>query len=123
MYMYFYQLAYGDSKVPKCFVGHQLHPQFWVLQQGKCLSYPPECMGGKGSPLRTVVNRGTPPPPPPFLKSLLYSLFRPKGMRKTIIFFSNFYGLMADNNCNVQTFGMLGTHSEPRSDISPLRIN
>ena len=70
MEYYFYQLAYWDSKVPKHFVGlnqmqcspsfdwnwgkqndhtacwHQLHPQFQVLQQGKCLGYPPECVGG-----------------------------------------------------------------------------
>ena len=70
MEYYFYQLAYRDSKVPKCFVGlnqmqcspsfdwnwgkqndptacwHQLHPRFRVLQQGKCLRYPPERVGG-----------------------------------------------------------------------------
>ena len=70
MEYYFYQLAYWDSKVPKRFVGlnqmqcshtfdwnwgkqndptacwHQIHPRFWVLQQGKCLRYPPDCMGG-----------------------------------------------------------------------------
>ena len=70
MEYYFYQLAYWDSKVPKLFVGlnqiqcspsfdwnwgkqndstacwHQLHPRFRVLQQGKCLSYPPEHVGG-----------------------------------------------------------------------------
>ena len=65
MEYYFYQLAYRDSKVHKHFVGlkirmqcspsfdcnwskqndptrcwHQLHPQYQVLQQGKCLSYP-----------------------------------------------------------------------------------
>ena len=67
---YFYHLAYRDSKVPKRFVGlnqmqcspsfdwnwgkqndltacrHQLHPRFWVLQQGKCLRYSPERVGG-----------------------------------------------------------------------------
>ena len=70
MEYYFYQLAYWDSKVPKRFVGlnqmqcspsfdwnwgkqndptaywQQLHPRFWVLQQGKCLRYPPDCMCG-----------------------------------------------------------------------------
>ena len=70
MEYYFYQLAYWESKVPKRFVGlnqmqcspsfdwnwakqndptacwHQLHPRFWVLQQGKCLRYPPDSMGG-----------------------------------------------------------------------------
>ena len=70
MEYYFYQLAYWDSKVPKRFVGlnqmqsspsfdwnwgkqndpiacwHKLHPRFWVMQQGKCLRYPPDCMGG-----------------------------------------------------------------------------
>ena len=79
----FYQVAYWDSKVPKRFVGlnqmqcspffdwncgkqndptacwHKLHPQFQVLQQGKCLRYPPErvgvvtettiCLGGEGA--------------------------------------------------------------------------
>ena len=102
MEYYFYHLAYRDSKVPKRFVGlnqmqcspsfdwnwgkqndptacwHQLHPRFLVLQQGKCLRYRPErvggvtettnCVGGKGlCPLRTPVNGGTPPfkiPPP-----------------------------------------------------------
>ena len=120
---YFYQLAYRDSKVPKRFVGlnqmqcppsfdwnwgkqndptacwHQLHPRFRVLQQGKCLRYPPECVGGatgttncvgnKGlCPLRTPVNRGTPP-----LKFPRYSLFSPKGGRKTINFLPIFMGL------------------------------
>ena len=70
MEYYVYQLAYRDSKVPKRFIGliqmqcslsfdcnwdkqndptacwHQLHPQHRVLQQGKCLSYPPDCVGG-----------------------------------------------------------------------------
>ena len=50
---------------------HQLHPQFQVLQPGKCLRYPPErvggvtettiCVGGEGhSPFRTPINGGTP---------------------------------------------------------------
>ena len=70
MEYYFYQLAYRDSKVPKCFVGliqiqcspsfncnwgkqndttvywHQLHRRLRVLQQGKRLSYPSDCVGG-----------------------------------------------------------------------------
>ena len=68
MEYYFYHLAYQDSKVPKCLVGlnqcspsfdwncgkqndptacwYQLHPRFQVLQQGKCLCYPPEHVGG-----------------------------------------------------------------------------
>ena len=72
MEYYFHQLAYQDSKVPKRFVGliqmqcspsfdcnwgkqnnptacwHQLHPRYWILQQGKCLSYPPDCVCGGG---------------------------------------------------------------------------
>ena len=106
---YFYQLAYQDLKVPKRFVGlnqmqcspsfdwnwgkqndptacwYQLHLQFQVLQQGKCLRYPPEhmsrvtkttiCVGGEGhSPLRTPINGGITP-----FKIPPYSLFRPKG--------------------------------------------
>ena len=88
---YFYQLAYWDSKVPKCFVGliqmqHFAsfdcnwgkqndpiacwHQWYWVLQQGKCLSYPSDCVGwitkspncvdGKGTPLQTPINGKTP---------------------------------------------------------------
>ena len=109
MEYYFYQIAYRDSKVPKRFVGlnqmqcspsfdwnwgkkndpiacwHQLHPQFQVLQLGKCLGYPPEhvggvtetanCMGSEGAArLPTPINRRTPP-----FKFPLYSLFIPKG--------------------------------------------
>ena len=117
MEYYFYQLVYRDSKVPNRFVGlnqmqcspsfdwnwgkqndptacwHQLHPRFRVLQQGKCLSYPPErvggviettnFVGGEGlRPLRTPVNGGTPPfKIPPYLL-----LFRLIGSRKTINF-------------------------------------
>ena len=93
---YFYQLAYRDSKVPKRCVGlnqmqcspsfdwnwgkqndptacwDQLHPRFRVLQQGKCLSYPPDSWAeslkpqipwaARGlCPLRTHINGGTPP--------------------------------------------------------------
>ena len=86
MEYYFYQLAYRDSKVPKRFIRltqtqcspafdcnwgkqnnptacwHQLHPRFQVLQQGKCLSYQPDWVGGEGlRPLPTPVNGGTPP--------------------------------------------------------------
>ena len=91
---------------------HQLHPRFQVLQQGKC-------------PLATLINGGTPPlnPPP-------YSLFRPKGDRKTINFFSHFHGLVPDASYkHLESFIKLGTHSEPRRvellhicDISLLRV-
>ena len=78
MEYYFYQLVYWESKVPKRFVGlnqmqcspsfdwnwgkqndptacwHKLHPRFWVLQQGKCLRYPPDCMGGVTQPLNCM---------------------------------------------------------------------
>ena len=89
---------------------HQLHPRFRVLQQGKCLSYPPERMGEITEPTNCV--GGTPPPP---LKFTPYSLFRPKGGRKTINFFSHFHGLVPDTNYkHFECFVMLGTHSEPR---------
>ena len=89
MEYYFYQLAYWDSKVPKCFVGliqmqcspsfdcnwgkqndptacwHQLHPRFRVLQQGKCLSYPPDCVGGSLKPQIAWAARGLRPPQTP----------------------------------------------------------
>ena len=70
---YSFQLAYRNFKVAKRFVGliqmqcspsfewnwgkqndpiacwHQLHTQFQVLQQGKCLNYPQSCMGREGA--------------------------------------------------------------------------
>ena len=115
---------------------HQLHPRFRVLQQGKCLSYQPDCVGGVTEPpiawaarglrlLPTPTNGGTPP-----LKLPPYSLFRPKGSRKTINIFSHFHGLVPDTNYkHLECFVMLGTHSEQRRgqmlhicDISALRV-
>ena len=70
MEYFLHHLAYQDSKVLKHFVGliqmqcspsldctwdkqndpttcwHQLHPRYRLSQQGKCLSYPPDCVGG-----------------------------------------------------------------------------
>ena len=89
MEYYFYQLAYRVSKVPKCFVGlnqmqrspsfdwncgtqndptacwHQLHPRFRVLQQGKCLSYPPDCVGEVTKTPNCVGSEGAVPPSNP----------------------------------------------------------
>ena len=155
---YFYQLAYRDSKVPKRFVGlnqmqcspsfdwnwgkqnnptacwYQLHLRFQVLQQGKCLRYPPErigratettiCVGDEGPP-SNLHQWGTPP-----LKFFPYLLFRPKGGRKSSNFFSHFHGLVPDINYkDLEGFVMLGTHSEPCRgetshicDISVLRV-
>ena len=162
MEYYFYQLAYRDSKVPNCFVGlnqmqcspsfdwnwgkqndptacwHQLHPRFRVLQQGKCLRYPPERVGGVTETTNCVGGeRALPPSNPsklgghPPLKFPPYSLFRPKGGRKTIKFLTHFHGFVPDTNYkHLECFVMLGTLSEPRSsqmsyifDISALRVN
>ena len=110
------RLAYWDSKVPKRVVGliqmqcspsldcnwgkqndctacwHQLHPQFRILQQGKCLSYPgpPDWVGGSLNPQISRVARGC-------------THFEPlltKGGLKTINFFSHFNGLISDSNYN-----------------------
>ena len=83
---YFYQLAYRDSKVPKRFVEliqmqyspsfdckqidpticwHQLHPRYRVLQQRKCLSYPPDCVGGVTESTNYVGGEGAAPPSNP----------------------------------------------------------
>ena len=86
---YFYQLAYRDSKVPKRFVGlnqmqcspffdwnwakqndptacwYQLHPRFQVLQQGKCLRYPPKHMGAVIETTICVGSEGAQPPSNP----------------------------------------------------------
>ena len=83
MEYYFYQLAYQDSKVPKRFVGLNqmqcspsfdwnwgkqndptacwLRPRFRVLQQGKCLSYPPERVGGVTETANCVGGEGATP--------------------------------------------------------------
>ena len=79
-------------------------------------------------PLRTHINGRT-----PLLKFPPYSLFRPKGVRKSsnVFFFSHFHGLVPDINYkDLEGFVMLRTHSEPRRgemshicDISVLRVN
>ena len=89
MEYYFYQLAYRDLKVPNCFVGliqmqcspsfdcnwgkqnnptacwHLLHPRYRVSQQGKCLSYPPDCMGGLTESPNCMGGEGAQPPSKP----------------------------------------------------------
>ena len=123
MEYYFYQHAYRDLKVPKCFVGkcsalplltgtrtNKLTP----LHVGTSYThdfrvYSKENARGLHT-LRTTINRETPP-----LKFLLYLLFRPKGGRKTINVFSCFNGLVPDTNYkHLENFVMLGTHFEPR---------
>ena len=67
----------------------------------------------------------------PPLKFPPYSLFRPKGSRKSSDFLSHFHGLVPDINYKyLEGFVMLGTHSKPRRgetshiyDISVLRVN
>ena len=148
MEYYFYQLAYQDSKVPKRFVGlnqmqcspsfdwnwgkqndptacwDQLHARFRVLQQGKCLSYPPDCVGGSLK-LRNTINGGTPPLKfPPLL--IIYAKGRPKNHQ----LFYPFHGFVPDTNYkHLECFIMLGTLSKPRRgqmshicDISALRV-
>ena len=116
---------------------HQLHPRFRVLQQGKCLSYPPDCVGGFTETPNCVGGEGTSPFEPPLmgghppLKFPPYSLFRPNGGRKTIIFLSHFHGLVSDTNYkHLECFIMLGTLSETRRDqmshicdISALKVS
>ena len=84
------------------------------------------CVGDEElCPIRIPINWGTPP-----LKFPLYLLFRPKGGRKTINFFSHFHGLVPDANYNhLESFVKLGTHCEPHRgemshicDISVLRV-
>ena len=86
---YFCQLAYRYSKVPKHFVGlnqmqcspsfdwnwgkqndptacwYQLHLRFQVLQQGKCLRYPPEHVGGVTETTICLGGEGAAPPSNP----------------------------------------------------------
>ena len=111
----YFDCNYGKQNDPTA-CWHQLHPQFRVLQQGKRLSYPPDCVGG------------TPFEPP--LQFHPCSIFRAKGGQKTINYF---HGLIPDTNYkHFECFVMLGTHSEPHRgqmshihvcDISALRIN
>ena len=107
---------------------HQLHPRYRVSQQGKCLSYPPDCVGGEGAqPPSNPHQRGT----HTLLKFPPCSLFRPKGGQKTINIFSHFHWLIPDANYkHLECIIMLGTHSKLHrgqmshiGDISPLRVN
>ena len=87
---YFQQLAYQDLQVPKCFLGlnqmqwfpsfdsnwgkrndpiafwHQLHLWYQVSQKEKCLSYPPDCVGGVTESLNCVGVEGLFPLEIPF---------------------------------------------------------
>ena len=146
MEYYFYQLAYRDSKVPKRFVGlnqMQCSPSFdwnWGKQTtplhvgtsythdfGFYSTHQIAWAGSLKPPIAWAANT-------PLLKFPPYSLFRLKGGRKTIIFFSHFHGLVPDTNYkHLECFVMLGTHSERPNrvgvkchtdicDISALRV-
>ena len=131
MEYYFYQLANRDSKVPKHFIElnemqcspsfdwnwgkqndrtacwHQLHPRFRVLQQGKCLIHPPDCLGGVTEPPKCV--GGCAPFEPPLteghipLKFPSYMSFRPKGGRKPSTFLAIFMGLSLTPITSIQS--------------------
>ena len=78
----------------------QLYPWFQVLQQGKCLSYTPDCVGGVTETPNCMSGCA------PFESTL-------KGGWKPSTFFNNFHGVMPDNNCeHFECFVMLGTHSK-----------
>ena len=81
---------WGKQNVPNA-CWHKLHTRFQVIQQGKCLSYPPDRVGGVTetkkmrrwwgeASLRTTINGGILP-----LKLPSYSLFRSKGGWKTFL--------------------------------------
>ena len=89
MEYYFYQLVYRNWKFPNRFFGlnsnavfslfdcnwgkrndptacwYQLHPWYQVSQQGKCLSYPPDCMSGVIEFPNCVSGKGHSPPSNP----------------------------------------------------------
>ena len=135
MECYFYQLACQDLKVPKRFVGlnkcsalplltgteankmTQLHVgisythDFKFYSKVNASGTHQSAWAARGlHPLWTPINGGT-----PSLKFPPYSLFRPKGGRKTISFLSHFHGLVRDANYkHLESFVKLGTHSEPR---------
>ena len=81
------------------------------------------CVVGGQSPLRTLINEGTP--------TFVYLLFRPKGGLKAINDFSHFCGLIPDTHSkHLECFVKIGTHSELHRgqmshicDISPPRVN
>ena len=121
MEYYFYQLANRDSIVPNRFVElnqmqcspsfdwnwdkqndltacwHQLHPRFRVLQQGKCLIYPPDCVGRVTKPPNCV--GGCAPFEPPLmeghvpLKFPSYSCLGQRAAEKPSTFLAIFMGL------------------------------
>ena len=130
-----YQLAYGDSKVPKRFVGlnrMQCSPSFdwnWGKQNDPtaCLNYPPDCVGGVTRNPKLRGHRGAAP-----LKFLTCTHYLgQRAAKKQSTFFTHFHGFVADTNYkHLECFVMLGTLSKPRRgqmshicDISALRVN
>ena len=115
---------------------HQLRPRFLVYSKVNASGTHQSAWTGSLKPqfawaamglhsLRTTINGGTPP-----LEFPPYSSCRPKGSRKTINFLGHFHGLVPDTNYeHLESFVMIGTHSEPRRgemsltcDISLLRV-
>ena len=99
---------------------------FTAWKMSQLLSEDPNycvCGGGGQSPLRTLINEGTP--------TFVYLLFRPKGGLKAINDFSHFCGLIPDTHSkHLECFVKIGTHSELHRgqmshicDISPPRVN
>ena len=143
---YFYQLAYQDSKVPKRFDqmplltgtgankiiplhgGTSYTHDFRFYSKGNASATHQIAWAGSLKPQIVWAVRDTAPFEPPLMGGdpTLKLLFRLKGGRKTINFFSHFYGLVPDTNYkHLECFVMLGTHSEPhtrRGDISALRV-
>ena len=101
---------------------YQQHLRFQVLQQGKCLRYPPERMGGVTKTTICMGGKGAAPPSNPHQQgdsplenSPCTRYLGQRVAEKSSNCFSHFHGLVPHINYkDLEGFVMLGTHSEPR---------
>ena len=99
----------ANKKIP-LHVGTSYTHDFRFNSKGNASGTQQNAWTGSLKPQIAWAVRGHPP-----LKLPPYSLFRPKGGRKTINFFSHFHGLVPDANYeHLESFVKLGTQSEPR---------
>ena len=113
------------NKMTPLHVGHQLHPQFQVLQQWVIETA--NRVGGEVCALFELpFNGGT-----PLLIFPRTCYFAQRAAVKPSIFFSHFHGLLPDaKHKHLESFVKLGTHCEPRGgemshicDIGVLMVN
>ena len=90
----------------------QLHSQllYWVFQQEKCLSYPPDCMGGVTETQIVWAVEGMHSSNPTQRGDTLFVLYLGESEAKSHQLFSPFF-INDTNYEHLECFVILGTHS------------